>query len=342
MTTADIKDISMTYSSALEIARAIDDKRLDFNGMRDTLDRLVDSLSSEWEGTAQREFLTAYNKLKPKLKTISETMERYSTEIRATVAAEEEQEQASASGFHGISSWFMPSGIGPESKSSAKEGGTCKPKAPSSKKSGKSNSTKQSKDQVPVEKDSENNSEQAGDTGSPPESVPDRANVLEVNTPLLAQKTHYNCAFASGSMLLNAAGISATEDDIIRITGGDNNLYEVNKAMNQLSGGRFSEIYCPKEEGAFRTEIENSLKKGVPVQVNVFLPTSEPFGYTSDGHYVVVTGMYEDSEGVTRVTINDPYSPEYFRNGTVQGQTLDIPLSTLSSVRGHEYLIVGA
>lgn len=102
MTTADIKDVSMTYSSALEIARAIDDKRLDFNGMRDTLDRLVDSLSSEWEGAAQREFLTAYNKLKPKLKTISETMEQYSSEIRKAVSAQQEQELSSAKTFSPI------------------------------------------------------------------------------------------------------------------------------------------------------------------------------------------------------------------------------------------------
>lgn len=102
MTTADIKDVSMTYSSALEIARAIDDKRLDFNGMRDTLDRLVNSLSSEWEGAAQREFLTAYNKLKPKLKTISETMEQYSSEIRKAVSAQQEQELSSAKAFSPI------------------------------------------------------------------------------------------------------------------------------------------------------------------------------------------------------------------------------------------------
>lgn len=341
MTTADMKDVSMTYSSALEIARVIDDKRLDFNGMRETLDRLVDSLSGEWEGAAQREFRAAYNKLKPKMKLISETMESYSAEIRATVAAEEEQEQASASGFRGISSWFMPAGIGPDNQKSGNEGGTCKPKAPSNKKSGKT-SPKQSKENAPSENDDENASEQAGGTVSPPEPVPAKTNAVEVDTPLQAQKTPDHCAFASGSMLLNAAGIAATEDDIIAITGGDNNLFYVNEAMNQLSGGRFKEIECPYEEGAFRQNIEDSLRKGVPVQVNVKLPTTEPFGYPSDGHYVVVTGMYEDPDGVTRVTINDPYSPEYYYNGTVQGQTLDIPLSTLSGVRGHPYLIVGA
>lgn len=106
MTTADIKDVSMTYSSALEIAKAIDDKHLDFIGMRGTLDNLVDRLNGQWEGTAQREFLTAYNKLKPKLKLISETMERYSKEIRATVKAEQEADAGAATSFRGLDSWF--------------------------------------------------------------------------------------------------------------------------------------------------------------------------------------------------------------------------------------------
>ena len=110
MITADIKDVSMTYSSALEIAKAIDNKRLDFNGMRGTLENLVDSLSGQWEGTTQREFLTAYNKLKPKLKLISETMERYSKEIRAVVAAEEDQDKTSSTEFKGIDYWFRPIG----------------------------------------------------------------------------------------------------------------------------------------------------------------------------------------------------------------------------------------
>ena len=131
MTTADIKDVSMTYSSALEIAKAIDDKRLDFNGMRGTLENLVDSLSGQWEGTTQREFLTAYNKLKPKLKLICETMERYSMEIRAVVNAEKETEKGSSSGFKGINEWFGSAAIsgthgkssqGPSTRGTRKEG----------------------------------------------------------------------------------------------------------------------------------------------------------------------------------------------------------------------------
>lgn len=106
MATANLPDVSMTYSSALDIAKAIDDKRLDFNGMRGTLDNLVDTLNGQWEGAAQREFLTAYDKLKPKLKLISDTMERYSQEIRATVKAEREADATSSTGFRGLDSWF--------------------------------------------------------------------------------------------------------------------------------------------------------------------------------------------------------------------------------------------
>lgn len=127
MATANIPDVSMSYSSALDIAKAIDDKRLDFNGMRCTLDNLVDTLNGQWEGTAQREFLTAYNKLKPKLKVISETMERYSKEIRAVVATEEDQDRASSTKFKGIDYWFRPtsnsSGSTKNDKQSKSKGG---------------------------------------------------------------------------------------------------------------------------------------------------------------------------------------------------------------------------
>lgn len=313
MITADIKDVSMTYSSALEIAKAIDNKRLDFNGMRGTLENLVDSLSGQWEGTTQREFLTAYNKLKLKLKLISETMERYSKEIRAVVAAEEDQDKTSSTEFKGIDYWFRPIGNSSEPAKNDKQS--------------KSKKSKKTQEKAKTEET--------------PQTVVD-PKAVSVKTPLNAQQTHYNCAFASGSMLLNAVGIAATEDDIIRQTGGDTNLYEVNKAMNALSGGKFNEIYCEKGEAALQEAIENSLRKGVPVQVNVSLPTSVPFGYPSAGHYVVVTGQYTGADGRIMVTINDPYSPEYFQHGIVKGQTLEMSLSSLSNVRGHEWLIVGA
>ena len=111
MATANIKDVSMTYSSVLDIARAIDNKRLDFNGMCGTLKNLVDNLSNQWEGTAKREFLTAYNKIEPKLKLISETMEQYSKEIRKAVSEEQQQDALTAGTFDRFMCDYLP-GLG--------------------------------------------------------------------------------------------------------------------------------------------------------------------------------------------------------------------------------------
>jgi len=283
MTTADMKDVSMTYSSALDIARAIDDKRFDFNGMRDTLDSLVEGLSGEWEGTAQREFLTAYKKLKPKLKLISETMERYSTEIRATVAAEEEQEQASASGFHGISSWFMPSGIGPDNQKSGKEGGTCKPKVPVKKQSGKEKGAKQSE-----EKEKENGSEVTPSVTQPEltTSTQLHANmggysVKQGDYSYFTQPYGYNagcCAVAY------AAGISI-------VTGQpcDPTQFWYDGYTHYDAGHR-------TEWQSYDSErIYNELKNGHPFQLAYIYSTS-PLEQTDADHFVLVTGVREGAD----------------------------------------------
>lgn len=165
--------------------------------------------------------------------------------------------------------------------------------------------------------------------------------VHSVETPLNGQHTNYTCAFASGSMLLNAIGVSASEEDISRITGGDNNLYQVNKAMNQLSGGKFEEIHCNRNINSLYDQITTSLDKGTPVQINVRMSNNEPFGYPSDGHYVVVTGVYTDENGNRMVQINDPFSPQYYSQGIKEGQQIEMPLSSLFDAWGHQWLIVG-
>lgn len=103
MATVDNQDFSMQYDSALGIAKAIDDKRLDFNGMCETLENLVDSLDGQWEGKAQYEFQTAYKNLKSKLSLISKTMEAYSTEIRTAVQSEQDTEEESSGFFDWLS-----------------------------------------------------------------------------------------------------------------------------------------------------------------------------------------------------------------------------------------------
>lgn len=79
-----VADISMTYSSMEALAKEISNIQVDFDNMRTGFDSVVQSLEGQWQGAAQKEFTTAYSKLKPKLTTVSEVLSRYSTEITST------------------------------------------------------------------------------------------------------------------------------------------------------------------------------------------------------------------------------------------------------------------
>lgn len=93
---ANNNDVSITYDAVLEIAQRIDDSRIGFSDMQEQLDRLVDGLSGKWKGAAQKEFSAAYEKLRPKLKVINSTLEKYSQLIRAYVQRQQEQDAESA------------------------------------------------------------------------------------------------------------------------------------------------------------------------------------------------------------------------------------------------------
>lgn len=75
-------DFAMQYESVKRLAKQIGDLHRDFAGMIHTMDNLVDSLDGQWVGTAHDEFVAAYKKLCPKLKSISSVMGNYESAIR--------------------------------------------------------------------------------------------------------------------------------------------------------------------------------------------------------------------------------------------------------------------
>ena len=74
-------DVSMTFHSLEDLSREIGNIQADFDNMRTGFDSLVQSLDGLWQGAAQKEFAVAYDKLKPKLATVSEVLSKYSEEI---------------------------------------------------------------------------------------------------------------------------------------------------------------------------------------------------------------------------------------------------------------------
>lgn len=86
----------MNYSSMNDLARQVSALQQNFDTMRSELNSLVESLDGEWQGKAQKEFAAAYGKLKPKLETISEVLQQFSTEVLNATIQESELEQQSA------------------------------------------------------------------------------------------------------------------------------------------------------------------------------------------------------------------------------------------------------
>ncbi len=100
MSTTDIT--SMDYSAMSELAKEVRTMNDDFQEMIKNLDSLVESLDGQWQGKAQVEFATAYSKLKPKLQTISETLQNYATEIENATSNEKDLEDFNKKLFNPI------------------------------------------------------------------------------------------------------------------------------------------------------------------------------------------------------------------------------------------------
>lgn len=89
-------DVSMNYSEMSKLSYSVQRKQQEFEKMLNELDSLVEELNGEWTGCAAQEFSIAYDKLKPKLKTVSEVLSKYSEEIANVMSCQEELDKLHA------------------------------------------------------------------------------------------------------------------------------------------------------------------------------------------------------------------------------------------------------
>lgn len=95
------------------------------------------------------------------------------------------------------------------------------------------------------------------------------------------------------------------------------------KLYQQSVGCGICFSYCDKASlSDFRETIENSLRNGHPVVLDVKAGTASLLGYSTFGHYLVVAGV-EDSENALTLVINDPFH----KDGFGIGQTLRLNLN---------------
>lgn len=128
------------------------------------------------------------------------------------------------------------------------------------------------------------------------------------------------CSAASIRMLLSYYGVSVSEQEYMTTAGGDYAvIYRMTEMINGYISGtsyNFTDL-GNYTEYQFRYLLNDNINNSHPMIIGIaILDESDPyFEYTSDGHYVVITGAFYDSEeGACKVVLNDPHfehSAEY-------------------------------
>ena len=152
--------------------------------------------------------------------------------------------------------------------------------------------------------------------------------LLEV--PLYPQETKDTCADACAKMCIGyylSKGVSAGKssdvpsEQTLVAEYGQECIAPIVAGLRDYCGICFS--YCDKASlSDFRETIENSLRNGHPVVLDVKAGTASLLGYSTFGHYLVVAGV-EDSENALTLVINDPFH----KDGFGIGQTLRLNLN---------------
>lgn len=155
-------------------------------------------------------------------------------------------------------------------------------------------------------------------------------NSIQLDVPLLPQSTGYTCADASARECIAyyynhgiVTGKSATVPSESQLVSeyGSGSITPIVNGLRDYCGVSFGyrEKTTPED---FYAYISNSLKKGNPVVANVYLntDTSWVLGYTTNGHYIVISGI-KKINGEEHLTITDPWN----KNGAGIGQVIDVP-----------------
>lgn len=150
----------------------------------------------------------------------------------------------------------------------------------------------------------------------------------DLNVSLIAQETSYTCGAASIRMIYDYYGLSRTEQQVITIAqnvsglsdgyqyqplhGDILNAYTNNSVLNVCYSYRSSSPKSSLSANDYKDVVNHNSADSYPMIVLVGIRNNlnecntEHFGYTSGGHFLVITGV--DSSG--NVHINDPYSAQ--------------------------------
>lgn len=81
-----LNDVLMHYSDISAFSKEVEGHKADFDALLSDLDKLASELEGAWQGYAAQEFQEAFEALRPQLKSFSEMLAAYQTELNQAVA----------------------------------------------------------------------------------------------------------------------------------------------------------------------------------------------------------------------------------------------------------------
>lgn len=167
---------------------------------------------------------------------------------------------------------------------------------------------------------------------------------IVLDVALHVQETTTTCGVASAKMVLDylniktASGKKITETELWNYANSNGHgtyVYRIAQTLTQYGASYDYVSMSSASAENYWNVIKSSLEKNRPVILPI-KPTKNSYWSYNTGHYIVVTGMYVDSNGVKQVIINDCH----FR---YSAEDKVVPLTELVRVsKNHSgYLIVG-
>lgn len=160
----------------------------------------------------------------------------------------------------------------------------------------------------------------------------------EVMVTLHIQQTTSSCGSACGIMILDSLGFDISESTFLqwnKNTYGDDYtfVYAITNTINHFLDEFNSSVNYRYVQTKSYTDdqqqflVAENLSNGYPVEVCVKISDKTYFDYTTDGHYVVIGGLfYATTSSQEMTTIYDPHY--------AYGDVIDVPLSAIFEYSG--------
>ncbi len=169
---------------------------------------------------------------------------------------------------------------------------------------------------------------------------------LTLPTPLYGQQTGATCGYASARMVLASLGYEFTEEEMVNFanakyttsegtieyrTGVEFVQMSINNALSAAGSDIRYEAYFENGKTAFLQQLQSSLSNGKPVVIPITLSSNSHFGYTVDGHFIVINGIYLDGTTNPVIEILDPWDGDSVKH-EYDGQVVQISYDELYTV----------